>query len=216
MILQAKKIDKFFKKGDEVIHVFKDFDISVKKGDFIAITGPSGSGKSTLLHLIGGLERPNKGSLLFKGKEIYGNQKLLDIYRNKHVGFVFQFHYLLDDFTAQENVLMPLLIRGDIKKGSKHYAENLLKDIGLEHRFDHYPKELSGGEQQRVAIARALSNEPDLLLADEPTGNLDKGNSLGILNLFKILNKKGLTIMVATHDENFAKNADTVLKFEKL
>mgnify|MGYP001098460436 CR=1 FL=1 len=216
MILEAKKIDKFFKKGDEVIHVFKDFDISVKKGDFIAITGPSGSGKSTLLHLIGGLERPNKGSLLFKGKEIYGNQKLLDIYRNKHVGFVFQFHYLLDDFTAQENVLMPLLIRGDIKKVSKHYAENLLKDIGLEHRFDHYPKELSGGEQQRVAIARALSNEPDLLLADEPTGNLDKGNSLGILNLFKILNKKGLTIMVATHDENFAKNADTVLKFEKL
>lgn len=216
MILQAKKIDKFFKKGDEVIHVFKDFDISVKKGDFIAITGPSGSGKSTLLHLIGGLERPNKGSLLFKGKEIYGNQKLLDIYRNKHVGFVFQFHYLLDDFTAQENVLMPLLIRGDIKKGSKHYAENLLKDIGLEHRFDHYPKELSGGEQQRVAIARALSSEPDLLLADEPTGNLDKGNSLGVLNLFKILNKKGLTIMVATHDENFARSADTVLKLEKL
>jgi len=216
MILQAKKIDKFFKKGDEVIHVFKDFDISVKKGDFIAITGPSGSGKSTLLHLIGGLERPNKGSLLFKGKEIYGNQKLLDIYRNKHVGFVFQFHYLLDDFTAQENVLMPLLIGGDIKKGSKHYAENLLKDIGLEHRFDHYPKELSGGEQQRVAIARALSNEPDLLLADEPTGNLDKGNSLGVLNLFKILNKKGLTIMVATHDENFARSADTVLKLEKL
>lgn len=204
VILEAKNIYKSFKKGDYTVNVLVNLNIKVCRNDFIAVVGPSGSGKSTLLHILGGLEKPDSGEVLFENRNIFTSKNFIDKFRNENIGFVFQFHYLLSDFTALENVMLPALIKNNHKKSAKASAEYLLEKVGLKDRMRHYPSELSGGEQQRVAIARALVNGPQILFADEPTGNLDKVNSEGIFEIFKQLNSGGLTILVVTHDNYLA------------
>lgn len=204
IILEAKNIYKSFKKGDYTVNVLVNLNIKVCRNDFIAVVGPSGSGKSTLLHILGGLEKPDSGEVLFENRNIFTSKNFIDKFRNENIGFVFQFHYLLSDFTALENVMFPALIKNNHKKSAKDSAEYLLEKVGLKDRMRHYPSELSGGEQQRVAIARALVNGPQILFADEPTGNLDRVNSEGIFEIFKQLNSGGLTILVVTHDNYLA------------
>jgi len=204
VILEAKNIYKSFKKGNYTVNVLVNLNIKVCRNDFTAVVGPSGSGKSTLLHILGGLEKPDSGEVLFENKNIFTSKNFIDKFRNENIGFVFQFHYLLSDFTALENVMLPALIKNNHKKSAKASAEYLLEKVGLKDRMRHYPSELSGGEQQRVAIARALVNEPQILFADEPTGNLDRVNSEGIFEIFKQLNSGGLTILVVTHDNYLA------------
>lgn len=215
-MLELININKSFKKGASVINVLNDFNLTVEKGQFISIVGPSGVGKSTLLHITGGLERPDSGIVYFGKESIYDYRKTgLDYYRNHNVGFVFQFHYLLNDFSAVENVMIPAMIGGDSKGKSHERAEFLLEKVGLADRGSHYPTELSGGEQQRVAVARALMNNPKLILADEPTGNLDRQNSYGVFELFKKLNEEGVTVILVTHDEKLAELSDSEIKLEK-
>jgi lipoprotein-releasing system ATP-binding protein len=204
VILEAKNIYKSFKKGDYTVNVLVNLNIKVFRNDFIAVVGPSGSGKSTLLHILGGLEKPDSGEVLFENRNIFTSKNFIDKFRNENIGFVFQFHYLLSDFTALENVMFPALIKNNHKKSAKDSAEYLLEKVGLKDRMRHYPSELSGGEQQRVAIARALVNGPQILFADEPTGNLDRVKSEGIFEIFKQLNSGGLTILVVTHDNYLA------------
>jgi lipoprotein-releasing system ATP-binding protein len=214
--LEVLSISKSYRKFSNVIQVLNNFSISVEKGESVVIVGPSGSGKSTLLHILGGLDRPNSGSVLFNGEDIFKSGYPLDEYRNKKVGFVFQFHYLLNDFTAVENVAMPALIAGvPLEKAMKH-AEFYLDKVGLSHRYNHHPNELSGGEQQRVAVARALMNNPDIILADEPTGNLDGANTLEIMRIFEKLNSEGVTIIMVTHDEKLTSNFDRKVVLEKI
>lgn len=209
VILEAKNIYKSFKKGDYTVNVLVNLNIKVCRNDFIAVVGPSGSGKSTLLHILGGLEKPDSGEVLFENRNIFTSKNFIDKFRNENIGFVFQFHYLLSDFTALENVMLPALIKNNHKKSAKDSAEYLLEKVGLKDRMRHYPSELSGGEQQRVAIARALVNGPQILFADEPTGNLDRVNSEGIFEIFKQLNSGGLTILVVTHDNYLADMANS-------
>jgi lipoprotein-releasing system ATP-binding protein len=204
--LQVKNLQKSFGGGDARVHVLNGIDLDVVEGETIALVGASGAGKSTLLHILGTLDRPTFGNVLFKGKDIfrYGDKELA-AFRNRSIGFVFQFHHLLPEFTALENVSMPLLIAGKSRKEAAGDASALLADVGLSHRFSHRPGELSGGEQQRVAIARALVASPQLLLADEPTGNLDMKTSDGIHELLGDIRKRhGLTLVIVTHNENLA------------
>jgi lipoprotein-releasing system ATP-binding protein len=215
-LIDILNLNKSFKKGPDLIHVLNNFNLTVLENDFISIVGPSGAGKSTLLHIIGGLDKPDSGEIRFMGQNIFSKESDMDKYRNEQVGFVFQFHYLLNDFNALENVAMPALIKGDKKKSVYDWAERMLEKVGLKDRMKHLPKELSGGEQQRVAVARALMNQPKLLLADEPTGNLDKENSNGIFELFQSLNNDGLTILLVTHDELLAKMTNKEVRLEKL
>ena len=204
-IYRLEKITKFYKDTNYLINVLEGLDFCINKGDMIAITGKSGSGKSTLLHIMGLLDTPNSGSLYFYEKEISAKDKNIEAFRNKHIGFVFQFHYLLSDFTALENVALPLVIAGSSFSVAKKRATILLDELGLVDRVNHYPNQLSGGEQQRVSIARAIINQPDLILADEPTGNLDRNHANEILNIFKTLNnEKQQTIVLATHDREIA------------
>ncbi|BAI79966.1 lipoprotein-releasing system ATP-binding protein [Deferribacter desulfuricans SSM1] len=214
MLLEAKNLSKTFKKGDYFIKVLDNFNFEVDKGDFIAIVGPSGAGKSTLLHILGGLEKPDNGFVLLNGENIYKDEKELDNIRNQYFGFVFQFHYLLDDFTAIENVALPAMITGK-KDEAFNKAKAILEKMGLINRLNHFPNELSGGEQQRVAIARALINDPLIIFADEPTGNLDKENSKIVIDEFKRLNEQGITILMVTHDEHIASQAKKILRLEK-
>jgi lipoprotein-releasing system ATP-binding protein len=214
-LLFAENISKTYKKGSYKIEVLKEFTLKVKAGEFMAIVGPSGSGKSTLLHILGGLDKPDSGNVLFKSVNILKDNNYLNKYRNKSVGFVFQYHYLMLDFTALENVMLPALVKGDSFKNAVRKGEEILEMLGLADRKEHYPSELSGGEQQRAAIGRALINTPEILLADEPTGNLDRTNSDKILSIFKKLNSEGLTIIVVTHDEHIANNANKVIHLEK-
>ena len=214
-ILIADNINKTYKKGIYTIEVLRNYFLEVKAGEFIAVVGPSGSGKSTLLHILGGLDQPDSGDIIYKGVNILDNSGYLDRYRNQSVGFVFQYHYLMQDFTAHENIILPALIKGDTFKNASRKGEDILEILGLSDRMQHYPSELSGGEQQRAAIGRALINSPELLLADEPTGNLDRSNSDKILTIFKKLNDDGLTIIVVTHDEYIASNAHRVIHLEK-
>ena len=214
MLLEAKNISKSYKKGDSVIKVLEFFDFEIDKGEFVSIVGPSGAGKSTLLHILGGLERPDDGFVLLNGVNIYDQDKKLDEIRNKYFGFVFQFHYLLDDFTAIENVALPGMINGKEKEAFNR-AKKILEKMGLIDRLNHLPSELSGGEQQRVAIARALINSPHIIFADEPTGNLDRANSEIVMNEFKKLKEEGIAIVLVTHDEKIAKIADRVITLEK-
>jgi lipoprotein-releasing system ATP-binding protein len=215
-LIEIINLNKSFKKGPALIQVLNNFNMKVEQNEFISIVGPSGAGKSTLLHIIGGLDKPDSGQVKFMGQNIFDEYSSIDHYRNESVGFVFQFHYLLNDFTALENTAMPALIKGENKKLALENAENILEKVGLKDRVKHLPKELSGGEQQRVAVARALMNNPKLLLADEPTGNLDKTNSLGIFDLFLKLNEEGLTVILVTHDEQIAKSCKREIKLEKV
>jgi lipoprotein-releasing system ATP-binding protein len=218
LIIEAKDIHKTYRMGLSEVLVLKGADIAVKKGEFIAITGASGSGKSTLLHILGALDNPDKGMVRFEDRPLSGmSGRDLNRYRNKMVGFVFQFYHLLDELSVLENVILPAMVPTGIigwlsKRGNvKLRGKQLLEAVGLAERANHKPYQLSGGERQRTAIARALINEPKLLLADEPTGNLDSATGNGILELLEKLNKAGQTIVMVTHDERIARRAGRVI-----
>ena len=208
--LELKKINKIYKGKTENIHILKDLDLKVEEGEFISILGKSGSGKSTLLNVIGMLDSIDSGEIFIEEKQIdRKNSENVDEIKNKKIGFVFQFHYLLPEFTALENVMLPALLKGGDKKEIEEKAKRLLKEVGLENRFYHKPSELSGGEKQRAAISRALINDPEILLADEPTGNLDEETSNNIHNLFKKINvEKKQTIIVVTHSRELSNITD--------
>jgi lipoprotein-releasing system ATP-binding protein len=215
-LLEIVNLNKSFLKGDYRLDVLSGFNMSVGKGEMLAIVGPSGAGKSTLLHIIGGLDKPDSGSVLFQGEDILKLKgKALDQFRNQDVGFVFQFHYLLEDFTALENVMMPALIAGENIDEAVKRAKALLAKVGLEDRVTHFPAELSGGEQQRTAIARAMMNSPKIILADEPTGSLDKKNSDEVLDMIRLMRDEGVTVLIVTHEAAIAESCDRIIRIEK-
>jgi lipoprotein-releasing system ATP-binding protein len=205
-LLTVRGLHKGYRSGEEHLDVLVDLNLDLKEGEMMAITGVSGSGKSTLLHLLGGMDRPDQGSILIQETEITKlNLRELSRFRNHTIGFVFQFHHLLPEFTALENVMMPLLLRGETPAHARVRARELLHNVRMEARLHHRPGELSGGEQQRVAIARALVGRPKLLLADEPTGNLDLHTGGTIAELLRTLHQQhGLTSILVTHNEKLA------------
>jgi len=205
-LLVCNNLEKIYQEGNLDTHVLKQVSLTIEKGELIAIVGRSGSGKSTLLHLMGALDTPTSGSVHLNGIDIHSmSQSQQAAMRNQNMGFVYQFHHLLNEFTALENVCMPLLIAGMKVTLAKEKALAMLERVGLSHRIEHKPSELSGGERQRVAIARALINEPNIVLADEPTGNLDQGSADTIFNLIKELNETCDTaFIIVTHDEELA------------
>ena len=208
-ILEVKKVNKNFQHKNGLVEIFKNVTFKVKRGDLVALVGPSGSGKSTLLNMISLIDTPTSGQIIFNNKDIKNlNEENKNEIRKKHISMIFQENNLLTDFTALENVLMPLIIRNEEIKLSKKKAEKILADFNLKSRLNHYPDELSGGEQQRVAIARALISETDLILADEPTGNLDYKTSQEIFSYFLKLKKLNKTIIFATHNRDLANKAD--------
>ena len=213
-ILKAENIHKSYPMGPSKIHVLKGIDLSIFEGEILAVVGPSGVGKSTLLHILGALDRPESGSLQINSTRVFDmNDQALAKFRNQTVGFVFQFHYLLPEFTALENVAMPALIAGKSRAESLQRAESLLREVGLGERLGHKPNELSGGEQQRVAVARALTNEPLLILADEPSGNLDLEASRSLHELlYNLSRKKNQTIVIVTHNPELAAMADRIIE----
>jgi putative ABC transport system ATP-binding protein len=213
IIIETKDIKKVYNQGkrNELV-VLKDVDLKIKKGEMVAIYGPSGSGKSTLLHIIGCLDRPTSGKVYIEGKDVSGlSDDELAVIRGQKIGFVFQQFNLISSLTALENVEIPMRICNINKKKSEKKAKELLTSVGLGERLNHLPGQLSGGEMQRVSLARALANGPDILLADEPTGNLDSKTGEEIINLMKDLNKKGYTFVIITHDPLIAKYADRKL-----
>jgi lipoprotein-releasing system ATP-binding protein len=213
IVLEAKNVYKHFTDGKTAVEVIRGLDLTVKEGEFISIVGSSGSGKSTLLHVLGGLDRPTEGMVFLNGKRFDNLGEAERGYlRNQHLGFVYQFHHLLPEFTALENVAMPLMLRdGTSYKKVKEQAEFLLNKVGLSHRMTHKPGELSGGERQRVALARALVTQPKLMLADEPTGNLDRKTAVKIFELLQDLRAElNMAMLIVTHDEALAQSADTV------
>lgn len=207
-----ENLTKTFKIGEQEINVLRGINLKIKKGEFAAIMGPSGSGKTTLMNIIGCLDTPTSGVYMLAGKEVSNlSDDELSIIRNEHIGFIFQSFFLLPYATVIENVLLPSLY---VEKDSVDYkkrAKEILKLVGLEDKMKFKPNQLSGGQQQRVAIARALINDPDLLLADEPTGQLDSATSTEIMNLLKEMNEKGKTIILITHDQNIARYADRLI-----
>lgn len=205
-LLEVKEIGKSYGSGGARVEVLKGISLTVEAGETIALVGASGAGKSTLLHILGTLDRPSEGKVMVRGEDIFRRSEAgLASFRNRTIGFVFQFHHLLPEFTALENVVMPGLIGGLGRDEAQEKAEQLLREVGLSHRLTHKPGELSGGEQQRVAIARALVMSPALLLADEPTGNLDRKTSEGVHDLLeKLHTETGITLVVVTHNESFA------------
>lgn len=218
LILKAQDVHKSYRMGTTEVKVLVGVDLAIKKGEFAAIIGTSGSGKSTLLHILGTLDTPDKGTVEFQGDDL--NRKTagqLNRFRNKTVGFVFQFYHLLDELNVLENVFLPAMASVGMfgwlagKKKFKSRAQGLLEQFDLGHRANHKPFQLSGGERQRVAIARALMNEPKLLLADEPTGNLDSHTGNGILEVFERLNDAGQTIVMVTHDQRIAQRAKRII-----
>lgn len=215
-ILEAQDITKIFddEDGHKPLTVLDGASIAIEKGAIVTVVGASGCGKSTLLHILGGLDRPDKGSVSWNGDSVYamGREELAE-FRNKKLGFVFQFHHLLPEFTALENIMMPGLIGGNSQEETKEKAQALLSDFGILERAEHRPSQLSGGEQQRVAMARALLNDPDLILADEPTGNLDERNTDILLDfLFNLRQERELSILLITHEKNIAKRSDIIYK----
>lgn len=205
-LLEARDLRKSYGSGESRVNVLNGIDLDLEQGTTTALVGASGAGKSTLLHLLGALDHPSGGTVHFRGDDIFRkSDRELAAFRNRSIGFVFQFHHLLPEFSALENVMMPALIARVPRRDAISLASALLADVGLGHRLTHRPGELSGGEQQRVAIARALVLSPDLLLADEPTGNLDMKTSDGVHALLGDLQKKhGLTLVVVTHNERLA------------
>lgn len=220
-IVSCQSLKKSYQEGQGkqkklITEVLKGVDLNIQAGEQVAILGQSGSGKSTLLHLMGMLDEPSEGSLFVDGVNVEQlNEEKRAKFRNENMGFIYQFHHLLGEFSALENVAMPLLIAGVQQKEAQSKAKVLLEQVGLGHRLGHNPSQLSGGERQRVAIARALVNEPKLVLADEPTGNLDKTNAEQVFDLFLTLNKKNNTTMiVVTHDLQLAQRFDRIIKLD--
>lgn len=209
-MLEAIGIEKSYGS----LKVLKGVDLTVKQGEVVAIVGASGAGKSTLLHMLGTLDIPDKGKISVKGQDVYSQStRQLASFRNKHIGFVFQFHNLLPEFSAVENVMIPGLLSGRSEADVRENAEKLLQELGLQERLHHKPSEMSGGEQQRTAVARALVNSPDLILADEPSGNLDSKNAEELHQLFfKLREKMGQTFIIVTHNQEFANMADRKLE----
>jgi len=215
-LLVCHGLRKVYREAQFETEVLKEVGFSINAGELVGIVGASGSGKSTLLHLLGALDEPTDGDVFFKGQKLnaMSANKQAKI-RNQDVGFVYQFHHLLADFTAVENVAMPLLIGGVASDKARSQAESILEQVGLHHRFEHRPSELSGGERQRVAIARAIVNSPALVLADEPTGNLDHKTAIEIYELMRKLNKEsGTAFLVVTHDNELAGKLDRCMHMQ--
>ena len=213
-LLRVENLSKSYRKGEAKVDALKNINLSIKKGEFIAIVGPSGSGKSTLLHLLGGVDKPTSGNVFINGINIYDlKEKDLAIFRRRNVGLIYQFYNLIPVLTVKENILLPAEL--DNRKIDKEYLEDLLKTLDLKERENHLPSELSGGQQQRTSIGRALINRPSIVLADEPTGNLDSKNSKEIVELLKVSVKKyNQTLIMITHDTNIALQADRVITIE--
>lgn len=213
-ILEVTNLCKTYGKGDTMVKALDNVSFSVEKGEFVAIIGPSGSGKSTLLHILGGVDVPTKGSVVINQTDISNlDETALAIFRRRQIGLIYQFYNLIPILTVQENLTLPLLLDG--RKPDEKQISTLVKRLGLEHRLDHLPNQLSGGQQQRVSIGRALVNNPALMLADEPTGNLDSENSKEIISLLRQFNKDfNQTVIIITHDEKIANSADRVITIE--
>lgn len=213
IVLEGIDVHKSFQTGAETLHVLKGVDIGIRRGEIVSVVGASGVGKSTLLHILGALDRPTEGKVRLDSTDVFAlSDKKLAHLRNKTVGFVFQFHHLLPEFSALENVMMPRLIAGEDISLIREKAEAFLSEVGLGERIHHKPGELSGGERQRVAVARALVNEPQIVIADEPSGNLDKATGEELHNLISELNqKKGQTFIIATHNQLLAQRAHRII-----
>lgn len=210
-ILQVKDLTKSYGKNDTIVTALNGINLEIKKGEFVAIIGASGSGKSTLMHLIGGIDRPTSGSVKIDGNEIYkSNESELAIFRRRNIGIIYQFYNLIPTLTAEENIMLPRLL--DNRKPDNDKLQSILETIGLTDRAKHLPSQLSGGQQQRVSVGRALINDPALILADEPTGNLDSKSSNEIIDLLKLANKRyNQTLLMITHDEKIALQADRII-----
>lgn len=213
-VLEVKNLCKTYGKGETEVKALNNVSFSVDKGEFVAIIGPSGSGKSTLLHILGGVDVPTSGSVIINGEDISKlNETALAIFRRRQIGLIYQFYNLIPILTVEENLTLPLRLDG--RKPDERQTEYLVKTLGLENRLDHLPNQLSGGQQQRVSIGRALINNPVLMLADEPTGNLDSENSKEIVSLLRKFNKEqNQTVIIITHDERIALAADRIIEIE--
>lgn len=211
-IIELKGVAKYYEMGDNLVKALDNAEIEIEEGDFVAIMGPSGSGKSTAMNLVGSLDLPTKGSIYLTEKDIsYLSESELAQIRGKEIGFIFQSFNLIPNLTAKENIMLPMLFQNIEKSERELKAEKLLKQVELEDRMDHYPNQLSGGQQQRVAIARALANDPKMILADEPTGNLDSKTEEKVMSFLDSLNKEGKTIVMVTHEPHLAqKYAKTI------
>lgn len=213
-ILEVKNLTKTYGKNETMVKALDDVSLTIEQGEFVAIIGPSGSGKSTLLHILGGVDTPTSGSVVINGTDISKlDETALAIFRRRQIGLIYQFYNLIPILTVEENLTLPLLLDG--QKPDKRQIENLIQSLGLEKRIKHLPNQLSGGQQQRVSIGRALVNNPALMLADEPTGNLDSENSKEIVALLRKFNKENnQTVIIITHDERIAMSADRVISIE--
>ena len=213
-ILRVENLCKRYGKDSTLVEALKNVSFKVEKGEFVAIVGPSGSGKSTLLHILGGVDKPTSGHVYVEGTDVFSlNENNLAIFRRRQVGLIYQFYNLIPILNVKENISLPVLLDG--KEPDEKYLQELIETLGLENRVNHLPNELSGGKQQRVSIGRALIYHPSLLLADEPTGNLDSKSSHEIMELLEISNKRyGQTIIMITHDENLAMHADRIITIE--
>ncbi|WP_378185227.1 ABC transporter ATP-binding protein [Aquimarina sp. W85] len=212
-VIEIRGIIRNFQLGQETVHVLKNIDLDIKRGEYMAIMGPSGSGKSTLMNLLGCLDTPTAGTYILNGNDVskMSDDELAEI-RNREIGFVFQTFNLLPRTTALENVALPMIYAGASKKERTMRAEEVLTDVGLADRMDHKPNQLSGGQRQRVAVGRALVNKPSIILADEPTGNLDSKTSLEIMQLFDAIHKAGNTVILVTHEEEVAAHAHRIIR----
>ncbi|MEM9678910.1 MAG: ABC transporter ATP-binding protein [Bacteroidota bacterium] len=212
-VIEIRNIIRDFKLGQETVHVLKGIDLDIKRGEYVAIMGPSGSGKSTLMNLLGCLDTPTAGTYILNGKDVsqMTDDELANI-RNTEIGFVFQTFNLLPRTTALDNVALPMIYAGASKKARENRASEVLTDVGLADRMDHKPNQLSGGQRQRVAVGRALVNKPSIILADEPTGNLDSKTSLEIMHLFDDIHEAGNTVIMVTHEEDIAAHAHRVIR----
>ena len=214
-LIELKSVTKVYKLGDEVLHALDNISLNINKGEFIAITGPSGSGKSTLANIISGLDKPTKGSIIVNGLNLnHMPDRQLSDYRNRNLGYVFQSFNLWNNYTALENVMLPMYFAKIRPKARHQKAKECLESVGLSDRLHHSPTQLSGGQRQRVAIARALALDPKIIIADEPTGNLDSIKGKEILSLLKDLNNKGITLLIITHDQNIAQQASRTIQIQ--
>ena len=214
-VIDLKNIIRNFQLGPQTVHVLKDIDLTIKKGEYVALMGPSGSGKSTLMNLLGCLDTPTSGSYMIANRDVskMNDNQLADV-RNKEIGFVFQTFNLIPRQTALQNVALPLVYAGEKKEKRILRAKKVLDEVGLSDRITHKPNQLSGGQRQRVAIARALVNSPSIILADEPTGNLDSSTSNEIMKLFEEIHKNGNTLIIVTHEEEIAQHANRIIRLK--